>query len=114
MRALFGRKVTNLEELKDMTEKALSEGVRGNRYRVTREVILEEKEFQRFASGFLRDQPWIRKEDGGSDPEDMGALCCLRVIHQTTGEAVLVNPEGFGYCRYTALDPENMPGGEKQ
>ena len=97
MKALFGRKISTLEDLRDLTERALADGARGSRYRVIREVILEEKDFRRFAGNFLRDQPWILEEDGGPDPEHQGALRCIRVINQSTGERVLVNTEGYLY-----------------
>lgn len=101
-KALFGRKVSGLEELKELTERAIAAGKTGEAYTVTREVILSSGEFLKFAGGFLADQPWITSEDGGSTKD--GKAKCIRVVNQETGERVLVNTEGYTYPRYTALE----------
>lgn len=101
-KALFGRKIANLEDLKDLTESVLNKGEAGSSYEVTREVMLTGEEFQQFASDFLQDQPWISPEDGGSNKK--GEIRCIRVINQETSERVLINSEGYGYPRYTALE----------
>lgn len=102
MRALFGRKITNLEELKDLTEQAKADGARGSKYTVTKEKTLSDAEFQDFAKDFFQDHDWITSEDGG--PDEQGGNRCIRVINAETGETVLVNNEGFTYARYTALE----------
>lgn len=99
-KALFGRKIANLEELKELTQSVHRKGEIG--YEVTKEVTLTNDEFQQFASDFLQDQPWISPEDGGSNKK--GGVRCIRVINQETGERVLINSEGYQYCRYTALE----------
>ncbi len=102
MKALFGRKVYDLKELKEITQKALKEGYKGQDYIVTREVRLENEAFQEFASDFLEDQPWITKEDGGVN--EKGEIRCIRVISKDSGEKILVNSEGYDYPRYTAIE----------
>ena len=99
-KALFGRKIANLEELKELTQSVHRKGEIG--YEVTKEVTLTNDEFQQFASDFLQDQPWISPEDGGSNKK--GEIRCIRVINQETSERVLINSEGYGYPRYTALE----------
>jgi len=101
-KALFGRKIADLKELKDLTEVAIKGGEVGTSYQVTKEVSLTGEEFQQFASDFFQDQPWISPEDGGSNKK--GEIRCIRVINQETGERVLVNSEGYDYPRYTALE----------
>lgn len=59
----FGRKISNLQELKDLTSQALREGNKGNTYTISKEVALEDQAFKSFTSNFLLDQPWIDKED---------------------------------------------------
>ena len=95
MKAVFGRKLCDMEELKDLTERALKQGCKGQEYVVIREVILEDEEFKDFTNDFLEDQPWITKEDGGMNRE--GHVHCIRVINKETGEKVLVNNEGYFY-----------------
>ena len=102
MRALFGRKVSNLEELKELTERAIAAREIGEVYTVTREVKLGDQEFKKFASDFFEDQPWITPEDGGVNKNR--ETRCIKIINEETGEGVLVNSEGYTYPRYTALE----------
>lgn len=102
MKALFGRKVVDLAELKALTKRDLKEGYKGQEYKVIREVSLDAKVFEAFAEDFLEDQPWITKEDGGMNKA--GEILCIRVINKDTGEKVLVNSEGYDYPRYTAIE----------
>lgn len=102
IKALFERKIANLKELKEITTKGLREGRKGIDYEVTREIELSNKEFKQFSENFLNDQPWITNEDGGINKK--GQLRCIRVKNKATGEKVLVDPEGYTYPRYTALE----------
>ena len=102
MRALFGRKVSDLEELREITEAAIKRGQQGQPYTITREVRLEDREFKSFTEDFFEDQPWITKEDGGVN--EAGEIRCILVINKDTGEKVLVNTEGYDYPRYTGLE----------
>lgn len=102
MRALFGRKVANLTELKEMTELAIRRGQQGHPYTVVREITLSDAEFTQLASDFFADQPWLTREDGGSTPQ--GEIRCIRVVNQETGEKILVNNEGYLWPRYVSLE----------
>ena len=95
VKALFGRKIFNLEELKELTELALKAGDKPKNYTINREVELGSSEFQEFISNFLIDQPWIEKED-----------ICIRVENKETGETILVDPQGYEYPRYVSLEIE--------
>jgi len=103
-RALFGRKMNNLEELLDATYFAKQRGQKGVPYEVIRDVELENEAFQIFADDFMEDQPWIGKSEGGMN--EKGEIRCIRVINKTTGEKILCNPEGYDYCRYVAIEEE--------
>lgn len=102
MKALFGRKFTNIKDLREATEDAKKRGVVGSTYTVIREVELSDHEFNGFCSDFLNEQPWIEKTDGGSN--GAGELRCIRIRNVETGERVLVNTEGYEYPRYTAIE----------
>jgi hypothetical protein len=102
MRALFGRKISDLDELKDRTAHLVKRGQKGQLYTITREVVLGDSDFSAFAEDLLEDQSWITKEDGGTN--DAGELKCIRVVNKDTGEKVLVNTEGYDYPRYTGLE----------
>lgn len=102
MKALFGRKLNNIKELRETTEEAKKDGVIGSDYTVIREVELSDSEFKKFTSDFLEDQPWIKKSDGGTN--EKGELRCIRVINKDTGEKILTNPEGYDYPRYCGIE----------
>ena len=102
MKAFFGRKVLHLDELKDLTLRAVKEGHKGQPYIIIREVFLANEYFMDFAGDFLKDQFWIRSEDGGINMN--GEVRCVRVNNMDTDEKVLVNSEGYDYPRYTALE----------
>lgn len=96
MRALFGRKVVDLQELRELTEEALKEGgLKGEEYTVEQEVELIDEAFREFTGDFLKDQPWINPK-----------ASCIRVINKDTGKKVLILPEGYQYPRYTGLELE--------
>lgn len=101
-RALFGRKVKDLKELKEFTKLAKKDGARGSEYIVVKEIEMNDSEFKAFVDNFLKDQDWIIKEDGGTDEE--GRLVCIKVTNIETGEKVLVDSEGYSYPRYVALE----------
>ncbi len=102
MKAIFGRKMPNLQELKAATAKARKEDLTGTPYVVTKEIALSDADFGKFADDFLEDQPWIDETDGGHNQN--GEAKCIRVTNLSTGERVLVNSEGYDYPRYTALE----------
>jgi len=104
MDALFARKAENFEELKELTREAVQDKCEGTPYEVTREVLMSDAAFREFAEDLLKDQPWIDKRDGGTNRN--GEIRCIRVKNRDTGEKVLVNPEGYDYPRYTALELE--------
>ena len=102
MIALFGRKVLNLKELKELTKEAKKDGVKGTAYEVTKEIELRDEEFKEFAKDFCKDQPWITKEDGKRKKK--GELRCIRVRNTKTKKSILVDSEGYTYPRYTAIE----------
>ena len=104
MKALFGRKICDLEELRGLIHQSIKEGQKGQPFTIIREVILKDKDFRDFANDFLKDQTWISPEDGGMSND--GEIRCLRVVNIDTGEKVLVNTEGYDYPRYTGLELE--------
>lgn len=104
MRAVFGRKISSLKELKELTESAAAKNQKGQSYVVSREVKLSDDQFITFASDFFKAQEFILPEDGGTSYN--GDICCIRVRNEKTGESVLVNSEGYDYPRYTAVEPE--------
>ncbi|WP_373898840.1 hypothetical protein ACER0A_004745 [Haloimpatiens sp. FM7315] len=102
MKALFGRKVLNLSELKELIKEAKKDGAKGTAYEVTKEIELSDEEFREFEKDFCKDQSWITKEDGGCN--EKGELRCIRVKNTKTKKSLLVDSEGYTYPRYTAIE----------
>ncbi len=84
MRALFGRKIENIVDLREATERSRKSGMKGTVYTVDREVEMTDDEFSEFGKDFLQDQPWILKTDGGYN--EKGEYRCIRVRNVDTGE----------------------------
>jgi hypothetical protein len=102
MKALFGRKVLNLNELKEFTKEAKKDGLQGETYEVTKEIKLSDEEFKGFEQNLCKDQPWITKKDGGCN--EKGELRCIRVKNTKTNKSILVDSEGYTYPKYTAIE----------
>lgn len=100
MKALFIRKVWDLKELKRVTDQARIN--QGTEYVVSRVVYLTEEEYGSFTNDLLEDRDWIKPGDGG--PVDRNTIKVIRVVNQKTNEALLVNPEGYNYPRYVAIE----------
>jgi len=102
MKAYFGRKIPDIQVLKAVTRQARQDKYSGSAYMVTKEIVLNDEEFKRFADDLLEDQPWIAKEDGGIN--QAGEIRCIRVRNADSDERILVNSEGYDYPRYTAVE----------
>ena len=102
MKAVFGKKVTNIRELKEMTKDGIEKGIIGTEYKVDREISLSNEVFQVVIDDFLKEQAWISQEDGGTDND--GIIKCIRIINNETDEKVLINSEGYLYSRYIAIE----------
>jgi hypothetical protein len=112
MRALFGRKIENIVDLREATERSRKSDVRGTVYTVDRDVEMTDDEFREFGKDFLKDQPWILKSDGGYN--EKGEYSCIRVRNVDSGESLLVSSEGFDYPRYIAIEFDNEISGDGQ
>lgn len=102
MKALFGRKVLNLKELKGLKKKANDDEIKSIAYEISREVALSDKEYKEFTKNFDKDQPWITEEDGGIN--EKGEFVCIRVKNTRNKKGILVNTEGYTYPRYIAIE----------
>ena len=105
MQALFGRKIENIVDLREATERSRKSGMKGTVYTVYREVEMTDDAFRAFGKYFLKDQPWILKTVGGYN--DKGKYRCIRVRNVDTGERLLISSEGFKYPRYIGIEPDD-------
>lgn len=102
MKALFGRKILNLKELKEINKKANNEEFEAAIYQVTKEIVLNDKEYEEFTENFSIEQPWIKEEDGGIN--EKGEFLCIRVKKARNKKGILVNSEGYTYPKYIAIE----------
>jgi len=102
MKTIFVRKASDLEVVREVTEELKSKGHEGTEYRVTREVELSDKQYKKLTGDLLQDQSFIQKDEGGLN--DKCEVLCIRVINKESGERILIDPQGYEYPRYTALE----------
>ena len=96
MRAVFVRKAINLKEVKEETN-----WVQQNEpFVVVEELKLENKRFQQIANNLMKDVAEISGKGGTIN----GVVQAIRIVNQETGESFLVNPEGYSYPRYVAIE----------
>ena len=105
MKAIFVRKATTLEVVKVVTEELKQKGYEGAKYQVTREVELCNEDFRKLTSDLLDDQHFIKKDEGGMNDE--GEVLCIRVINKESGKRILIDPQGYEYPRYTAIEEKS-------
>jgi len=91
--------------VREVTEELKSKGHEGTAYRVIREVELSNKEYKKLTNDLLQDQAFINKDEGGIN--DAGEVLCIRVINKESGERILIDPQGYEYPRYTALEEKS-------
>ena len=105
MKAIFVRKATSLEVVKEVTEELKEKGYLGVEYQVTREVKLSDEDFRKLNIELLDDQDFIQKDEGGMN--EVGEVLCIRVINKENGERILIDPQGYEYPRYTAIEEKS-------
>lgn len=105
MKAIFVRKATSLEVVKEVTEELKEKGYEGANYQVTRKVELSNEDFRQLTNDLLQDQAFIQKDEGGMN--EVGEVLCIRVINKETGERMLIDPQGYEYPRYIAIEEKN-------
>jgi len=96
MKAVFIRKAINLKEVKEETD-----WVQQNEpFVVVEELKLENKRFQQIANNLMKDVAEISGKGGTIN----GVVQAIRIVNQETGKSFLVNPEGYSYPRYVAIE----------
>ena len=98
--AVFGRKMTNIDELRDYTEDYIQEQ---EKFTVIKEIELTQSGFKSFCKGFLRDNDIIDAYREKMRCDDELGRICLFIYCKEQDEGVLVESEGYAYARYTAL-----------
>ena len=96
MRAVFIRKAINLKEVKEETDLVQQ----NEPFVVVEELKLENKRFQQIANNLMKDAAEISGKGGRIN----GVVQAIRIVNRETGKSFLVNPEGYSYPRYVAIE----------
>ena len=99
LRAQFGRKVANLQDLLDQTD---YEG-RGERFVISETIKLDASEWNKLANDFFDDYDWMEGKGGIVKESCIPARHCLLVYTDDCRHALLIDPQGYSYARYTAV-----------
>ena len=97
--AVFMRKAYNLKELKEWTKKYNKESTQ---FIISKYIELKDKEFKEFCKDFLADRDFII-ENSINMGFDNDTYYCILVYNKHSNDGILVENEGYGYARYTAL-----------
>jgi len=97
--AVFMRKASTLKELKEWTKKYNKET---SRFTITKDIELNDKDFKEFCKDFLENRDFII-ENSISMGYDNDAYHCILVYNKKSNDGILVENEGYGYARYTAV-----------
>jgi len=95
MRAVFLRKSTNIDELRDV------KGI-GAEFRIEKVVIVEQSVFNKFSNDILNDYDFISDNKDITYSDKNGVFYCLLITTREGKEGILVEHEGYDYARYTA------------
>ena len=103
-RAIFDRKPESLKQLiADTAELASTFHSRGTEYYVAEERELSEIEWRKFTARLLDDQPWIEAFSERDLPCG-NPTACIRVTSPCAKIALIIDPQGYSYARYVAIE----------
>ncbi len=102
MKAIFIRKAVDIAELKEETAKSKA---RKCEYIVEKHIKLTKLEWQNLTLDFFGYKDYIEKNINLMYSKDH-VQHCLLVTCDNAKEGVLIQSEGYGYARYTAIAEE--------
>lgn len=73
-------------------------------YYVAAEHHLSQTEWAEFTADLFADCDWIEKFSNQDHPEIEGAPACIRVTGEGCKTVLLVDPQGYSYARYVAIE----------
>ena len=109
--APFVRKPTTLAVVQDALrniknlEKRLGTKITGTPYYIAQEKHLTAAEWEAFTGDLLADRDWIAKFSAHNRLMPMQhEMACIRVTGEGSTVALLVDPAGYTYARYVAIE----------
>lgn len=73
-------------------------------YYIAAERHLSQMEWEDFTNSLLEDRDWIEEFSNQDHPDIEGASACIRVTGEDSEIALLVDPQGYTYARYVAIE----------
>ena len=108
MRIVFARKPVTLQEVLALARSSQAHAAphRCDEVYVAAEVEVNGGEWRDLSEWMLGDRSWIRDFSARNYPARNGVTPCLRVTTEGVDYALLINPSGYSYARYVAIDPD--------
>ena len=101
----FIRKPVTMKDVREGTSWIVENfGAGRDRCYVAAEKHLTAAEWKKFTGDLLDDRSWIQEYAEKDLPMIEGASPCLRVTGDGSEIALLVDPSGYGYARYVAIE----------
>lgn len=97
--AVFMRKASTLKELKQWTEKYSKDK---SYFIISKYIELSNKDFKDFCKDFLVHRDFIIENSKHMGFEN-DTFYCLLIYNKESNDGILVENEGYGYARYTAI-----------
>ena len=101
----FVRKPICLDDVRDGVRWIIKHfGPERDSYYVAAERHLSQTEWAEFTSDLFADRDWIREFSNQNHPSIEGAPACIRVTGEGCETILLVDPQGYSYARYVAIE----------
>ena len=98
-RAVFMRKASSLKELRKWTKEFKDES---SEFNITKKIELSDNDFKDFCNDMLENREFIIENSLNMGYYD-DKYHCILVYNKNSKDGILIENEGYGYARYTAL-----------
>ena len=98
-RAVFMRKASSLKELRKWTKEFKDES---SEFNITKKIELNDNDFKDFCNDMLENRDFIIENSLNMGYYD-DKYHCILVYNKNSKDGILIENEGYGYARYTAL-----------
>ena len=104
-KATFVRKAVCLEDVRKGAEWIQQRfGPGRDSYYIAAEHHLSQTEWEEFTNDFFAYRVWIEEFVNQDHPQIEGTFTCIRVTGENSDIAILVDPQGYNYARYVAIE----------
>lgn len=104
-KATFVRKPVCLDDVRDGIRRIIDHfGPERDSYYVAAERHLSQTEWAEFTADLFADRDWIEEFSNQDHPDIEGAPACIRVTGEGSETVLLVDPQGYTYARYVAIE----------